>query len=74
MENHQITMFNGKILYKWSFSIAMSNYQRVDAMFLFQLYKSYAHGTPNVHQFQHHLSLFENDRTVVDNDGETLVS
>jgi hypothetical protein len=26
MENHQ---FNGKIHYKWSFSIAMLNYQRV---------------------------------------------
>jgi hypothetical protein len=23
-------MFNGKIHYKWSFSIAMLNYQRVD--------------------------------------------
>ena len=28
----KITMFNGKIHYKWSFSIAMLNYQRVVTM------------------------------------------
>jgi hypothetical protein len=28
----EITIFNGKIHYKWSFSIATLNYQRVDDM------------------------------------------
>ena len=30
-------MFNGKIHYKWPFSIAMSNYQRVHSLIIFPL-------------------------------------
>jgi len=34
MENRKITIFHGKIHYKWAFSIAMLNYQRVSVLFV----------------------------------------